>query len=38
MGNSKQCTDEFRAKAGRQVIERGFTVVDVVSRIQAHGV
>ncbi|QSQ40437.1 IS3 family transposase [Xanthomonas translucens pv. translucens] len=33
MGNSKQYTDEFRAEAERQVIERGFTVVDVASRI-----
>ncbi|MCU1034907.1 transposase [Stenotrophomonas maltophilia] len=33
MGNSKQYTDEFRAEAVKQVIERGFTVVDVASRI-----
>ncbi len=31
MGNSKQYTDEFRAEAVKQVIERGFTVVDVAS-------
>ncbi|WP_248842456.1 transposase, partial [Stenotrophomonas acidaminiphila] len=28
MGNSKQYTDEFRAEAVKQVIERGFTVVE----------
>ena len=33
MGNSKQYTDEFRAEAVKQVIERGFTVVDVATRI-----
>lgn len=33
MGNSKQYTYEFRAEAVKQVIERGFTVVDVASRI-----
>src|SRR5690606_39804870 len=33
MGTSKQYTDEFRAEAVKQVIERGFTVVDVASRI-----
>lgn len=33
MGNNKQYTDEFRTEAVRQVIERGFTVVDVASRI-----
>jgi len=33
MSNSKQYTDEFRAEAVKQVIERGFTVVDVASRI-----
>ena len=33
MGNSKQYTDGFRAEAVKQVIERGFTVVDVASRI-----
>ncbi len=33
MGNSKQYTDEFRAEAVKQVIERGFTVVEVASRI-----
>ena len=33
LGNSKAYTDEFRAGAVKQVIERGFTVVDVASRI-----
>ena len=33
MGNSKQYTYEFRAEAVKQVIERGFTVVDVAARI-----
>lgn len=33
MGNSKQYTDEFRVEAVKQVIERGFTVVDVAARI-----
>ena len=33
IGNSKQYTDQFRAEAVRQVIERGYTVVDVASRI-----
>ncbi|MCR6687027.1 IS3 family transposase [Pseudoxanthomonas sp.] len=33
MSNSKRYTDEFRAEAVKQVIERGFTVVDVASRI-----
>lgn len=33
MGNSKQYTNEFRAEAVKQVLERGFTVVDVASRI-----
>ena len=33
MGNSKQYTEEFRAEAVKQVIERGFTVVDVAARI-----
>jgi transposase len=31
--NSKQYTDEFRAEAVKQVLERGFTVVDVAARI-----
>ena len=30
---AKQYTDEFRAETVKQVIERGFTVVDVASRI-----
>lgn len=41
MGNSKQYTDEFRAEAMKQVIERGLPVVDAASRIgdsQAHAV
>lgn len=33
MGNSKQYTNEFRAEAVKQVVERGFTVVDEASRI-----
>ena len=35
MGNSKQYTDEFRAEAVKQVIERGFTVVDVIEKPSA---
>lgn len=33
MGNSNQYTYEFRAEVVKQVIERGFTVVDVASWI-----
>ena len=33
MGNSEHYTDEFRAEAVKQVIERGFTVIDVATRI-----
>lgn len=33
MSKNKQYTDEFRSEAVKQVIERGFTVVDVASRI-----
>ncbi len=33
MGNNRQYTDEFRSEAVKQVIERGFTVVDVAGRI-----
>lgn len=33
MSSNKQYTDEFRSEAVKQVIERGFTVVDVASRI-----
>jgi transposase len=33
MGSNRQYTDEFRNEAVKQVIERGFTVVDVASRI-----
>ena len=31
--SSKQYTDEFRAEAVKQVLDRGFTVVDVAARI-----
>ena len=31
--SSKQYTDEFRAETVKQVLERGFTVVDVATRI-----
>lgn len=31
--SNKQYTDEFRAEAVKQVLERGFTVVDVAARI-----
>jgi len=37
----RQYTDEFKAEAIKQVVERGFTVVDVAARIgapQAHAV
>lgn len=30
---SKQYTDEFRAEAVKQILERGFTMVDVATRI-----
>ena len=33
MGSNRQYTDEFRAEAVKQVIERGFTVIDVATRI-----
>ena len=33
MGSNRQYTDEFRSEAVKQVIERGFTVIDVASRI-----
>ena len=33
MGNNRQYTDEFRAEAVKQVIERGFSLVDVSTRI-----
>lgn len=33
MVNNRQYTDEFRAEAVKQVIERGFSVVDVSTRI-----
>ena len=31
--SNRQYTDEFRAEAVKQVLERGFTVVDVAARI-----
>lgn len=31
---SKQYSDEFRAEAVKQVLKRGFTVVDVAARIE----
>ena len=33
MGSNRQYTDEFRSEAVKQVIERGFTVIDVSTRI-----
>lgn len=33
MGSNRQYTDEFRSEAVKQVIERGFTVIDVATRI-----
>ena len=33
MSSNRQYTDEFRAEAVKQVIDRGFTVVDVAARI-----
>lgn len=33
MGSNRQYTDEFRNEAVKQVIERGFTVIDVATRI-----
>lgn len=33
MSSNRQYTDEFKAEAIKQVIERGFTVVDVATRI-----
>lgn len=33
MSSNRQYTDEFKAEAIKQVIERGFTVVEVASRI-----
>lgn len=33
MSSNRQYTDEFKAEAIKQVIERGFTVVDVAARI-----
>ena len=33
MSSNRQYTDEFKAEAIKQVIERGFTVVEVATRI-----
>ena len=33
MSSNRQYTDEFKSEAVKQVIERGFTVVDVAARI-----
>ncbi len=33
MSSNRQYTDEFRAEAVKQVIDRGFSVVDVATRI-----
>ena len=33
MSSNRQYTDEFKSEAIKQVIERGFTVVDVATRI-----
>ena len=33
MSNNRQYTGEFRSEAVKQVLERGFTVVDVAARI-----
>ena len=33
MSSNRQYTDEFRSEAVKQVLERGFTVVDVAARI-----
>ncbi len=33
MGSNRQYTDEFRSEAVKQVIERGFSVIDVATRI-----
>ncbi|KRG43319.1 transposase [Stenotrophomonas panacihumi] len=33
MSNNRQYTAEFRSEAVKQVLERGFTVVDVAARI-----
>ena len=34
--SSTRYTDEFKAEAVKQVIERGFTVVDVAGRLGLH--
>lgn len=33
MSSNRQYTDEFKSEAVKQVVERGFTVVDVATRI-----
>ena len=33
MGINRQYTEEFRSEAVKQVVERGFTVADVASRL-----
>jgi transposase len=33
MSSNRQYTDEFKSESVKQVIERGFTVVDVAARI-----
>lgn len=33
MGSNRQYTDEFRSEAVKQVTERGFSVIDVATRI-----
>ena len=33
MGDSRQYTDEFRNEVVKPVIDRGFTVIDVATRI-----
>ena len=33
MGSNRQYTDEFRNEAVKQVIERGYTVINVATRI-----
>lgn len=33
MSSNRQYTDEFKSEAVKQVLERGFTVVDVATRI-----
>ena len=33
MSSNRQYTDEFKSEAVKQIVERGFTVVDVATRI-----